>query len=153
MSFLSSSNYSIYAIPVYYIFTLIPHAYAITIAKNANNGQWNNASPRSTTWNEKVQKSIPAAVFARHERAEAAHKNGMENSPLIYTAIILGNVAQLPNETLNSLVGLYLLSRVGYTYAYINIENNNQSWVRSAVWALGVGFAMSLIVMAGNKLR
>jgi uncharacterized MAPEG superfamily protein len=36
---------------------------------------------------------VPAATYARFERAEAAHKNAMENAPFFIGAVIAGNMA------------------------------------------------------------
>jgi uncharacterized MAPEG superfamily protein len=54
-----------------------------------------NANPRGTVINAKIQKAIPANVYARWERAESAHKNLLENSPLFIGAVIIGNFAGL----------------------------------------------------------
>jgi uncharacterized MAPEG superfamily protein len=36
---------------------------------------------------------VPAATFATFERAEAAHKNAMENAPFFVGAVVGGNLA------------------------------------------------------------
>ena len=41
------------------------------------------------------RKTTPAALFARYERAEAAHRNGMENAPFFIGAMLAGNWAGL----------------------------------------------------------
>ncbi|MCJ1470996.1 hypothetical protein MMC07_009644 [Pseudocyphellaria aurata] len=145
-----ATNYSIYAIPACFIVSLLPHEYAIYIIKAANNGRWDNANPRSPAWNEKIQKSVPAAIFGKYERAEAAHKNGMENLALFSTTIILGNVAALPASTLNTVAGLYLAMRVIYTLAYINTVSVKYSFVRTAVWASSTLLCFYQIIRAGN---
>lgn len=147
------SNLSLYAIPAYYLITLFPHSYAIRTVTRANNGRWDNANPRSSNWTETLQKTLPAHVYARYERAEAAHKNGMENLPLFATAITLGNLAKLSNGTLNGIAFAYLLSRVVYTFIYINVDKRKLSFARSATWGVGTMMCLSLIVMAANKLR
>lgn len=64
--------------------------------RKANNKKWNNANPRGTDTNEAYKKAVPAEVFGRYERAEAAHKNMLENSPLYIGAVIIANVMGLP---------------------------------------------------------
>ena len=53
--------------------------------KKANNNKWNNANPRGTQTDERYKKSVPAEIYAKYERSEAAHKNGMgKTKPLHY---------------------------------------------------------------------
>ena len=146
------SNYSIYAIPAFVVLALFPHAYATRIIKNANNQQWNNANPRSAALKESAKKSLPASIYARYERAEAAHANSMENLPLLIGAIILGNMAKLSVSLLNTVAGAYLALRIAYTYAYINTETVPNSFIRSALWATSLGSLLYLIIRAGNEL-
>ena len=61
----------------------------------SNKAMIDNANPRGTVVNAKIQKAIPADVYARWERAESAHKNLLENSPLFIGAVIVGNFAGL----------------------------------------------------------
>jgi uncharacterized MAPEG superfamily protein len=46
--------------------------------------------------------------------------NGFENIGLFAAAVVAGNIANLDNSTLNFWSGGYLISRVIYTYIYIN---------------------------------
>jgi uncharacterized MAPEG superfamily protein len=147
---MAPANYSAFAIPAYYILSFIPHAYAVHIIKRANNGRWDNANPRSSNWNVVLQKSVPANVFARYERAKAAHHNCMENFAAFSAAIILGNVAQLPPGTLNTIAAAYLLARIAYTFAYINIASKPWSFLRSGVFSVSV--ALSLYLMVGAAI-
>ncbi|CZR58421.1 uncharacterized protein PAC_08313 [Phialocephala subalpina] len=140
------TNLSFYAIPVYYSLTMIPHAYATLMMKKANNGRWNNASPNSTAWVESLRKSTPADVFSRYERAKACHRNGMENFPLFVGAVLAGNLAKLDT---NVFVVGYLLSRVAYTLAYINISNPKISYIRSIFWNVGALWCMWIFVKSG----
>jgi len=147
------SNYSVYSIPVYYVLSILPHSYAISLITAANNGKWDNSSPRSSSYASTIQKSVPAACFAKYERAESAHKNGMENLAVFATAVVLGNLAKLPSEKLNAVTGLFLALRVAYTVAYVQISDHKKSFVRTGLWASGVACCMYLIVSAGNVLR
>lgn len=52
-------------------------------------------------------------------RAESAQQNGFENLGLFAAAVVIGNVANLSNSTLNTLSGAYLASRVVYNYLYL----------------------------------
>ncbi len=147
---MAAVNYSIYAIPVYMALTLIPHQYAIAIIKSANNGRWNNANPRSSAWNEIIQKSVPAEIFGRYERAEGAHKNGLENLPVFATAVVLGNMAKLPARTLNTVAGLYLALRAIYNVVYIRTSTNKASFLRTAIYTVSVILCFYQIILAAN---
>ena len=146
---MAATNYSIYAIPAYYVLALAPHQYAMNIIKASNNGRWDNTNPRSSNWNERIQKSVPAPIFARYERAEAAHKNAMENLVIFATAVILGNQADLPASTLNTVAGLYLVLRAIYPVIYINTVSFKYSFVRTGVWTLSIALCFYQIIRAG----
>ncbi|MCJ1431158.1 hypothetical protein MMC27_000509 [Xylographa pallens] len=147
-----STNYSIYAIPAFWLLALLPHNYAIYTITAANNGQWDNSNPRSSTWDKKLQAAVPAACFRRYERAEAAHKNGMENLALFATAVVLGNMAALEAGTLNTVAGAVLALRALYTIVYVTVGDSRKSYARTGIWAASVGCCFYLIVKAGNVL-
>ncbi|KAK9357899.1 hypothetical protein V1504DRAFT_462910 [Lipomyces starkeyi] len=153
MSFFPTQNYSLFALPVYYVLSLYPHAYALNLIKAATNGQWDNANPRSTLWDETMKRIVPNETYTCFERAEAAHKNGMENFPLFATALVLGTVVELPSQRMNAFAGTFLIVRALYTAAYINIKRGKISFVRSWLWGLGMGLCISIIGMAANKVR
>ncbi|KAK9239630.1 hypothetical protein V1525DRAFT_29623 [Lipomyces kononenkoae] len=152
MSFLPAQNYSLFALPAYYILSLYPHVYALNLIRAATNGQWDNANPRSTLWDETMKRIVPKETYACFERAEGAHKNGMENFPLFATALVLGTVAELPSQTMNAFAGMFLIVRALYTAAYINIKRGKISLVRTALFGLGMGLCISSIGMAANKV-
>lgn len=149
----TTANYSIYAIPLYYLITLYPHIYAVGLIKKAtNNAKWDNTNPRSTKWSTKLASSVPAAVYAKFERGEAAHKNGMENAPLFIAAVLAGNMAGMDVAGLNAFAGLYVLSRLAYTLLYVNTESLSRSYARSLVWVAGTAGCLVQLVRAGNKM-
>lgn len=147
------ANLSFSAIPAYWVLTLLPHNYAVTIMKKANNGRWNNSSPRSSKWDATLRESTPAEVYSRYERAEAAHKNGMENLPIFIGAILAGNIAKLDTLTLNSFVVVYLCLRVAYTVAYISVTSHRFSFFRSAIWLLSTLMCMGIFITGGFALN
>lgn len=65
------------------------------LVKQANNGYWENRNSRGIDTVAMYKKVLPADVFAKYEKVEAAHKNGMENLPLFIGAVVLGNMAKL----------------------------------------------------------
>lgn len=77
-SLLETYNPSLLAIPAYYILSVLPHTYSLNVATQGNLGSWDNRNPRSTDLRAKLKKQLPAETFARYERLEACHANGME---------------------------------------------------------------------------
>jgi uncharacterized MAPEG superfamily protein len=141
--FLSPPNLK--ALPV---LSLFPRNYAISIMKKANNGRWNNSDPRSVDWEDTLCKSVPAEIYGWYERTEAAHKNGMKNWPVFLGAVLAENIVNLSPSTMNTFVGAYLVSRVAYTYAYINISSHRLTLIRSAIWAAGTLLCMGMYTHA-----
>ena len=65
------------------------------IFKKGVNGQLDNANPRGASTLEFYRKCCPGPLYAKAERAEACHKNNMENAPFFIGAILAGNLAGL----------------------------------------------------------
>ena len=99
---MTTSNYSIYAIPAFYILALVPHFYGSALLNRGTNGRLDNANPRGTSFSELIQKSLDKATLSRVERAQAAHANALETLPLFASAVICANMAGLDKGTLNS---------------------------------------------------
>jgi uncharacterized MAPEG superfamily protein len=148
----SMTNLSLFAVPAYWILCLVPHNYAIGIMRKANNGMWDNTSPRSSNWDAKLKKSVPAEIFAKYERAEAAQKNSFENFPIFVGAILAGNLAKLGSPLLNSFVGAYLGMRVLHTIVYVSVSSNKYSFFRTAIWGISTLMCMGVYVKSGLAL-
>lgn len=86
-------------------------------------------------------------------RAEAAQTNGFENLAFFASAVVAGNLAGLPAQTLNTLSGGYLISRVLYNLIYINNTSKAIANTRSVVFVSGVGMIFTLFIKSGNILR
>lgn len=86
-------------------------------------------------------------------RAEAAQTNGFENLAFFASAVVAGNLAGLPAQTLNTLSGGYLISRVLYNLIYINNTSEAMANTRSVVFVSGVGMIFTLFIKSGNILR
>ncbi|KAF2709521.1 hypothetical protein K504DRAFT_378827 [Pleomassaria siparia CBS 279.74] len=142
-------NLSIYAIPVYWVMALFPHFLAVCTAANV---KWDASNPRGSNNQSTIQKSAPKHVYARFERAEAAHKNLLESAPLFIGAVVVGNTAKLEASTLNNAVGAYLALRALYIAVYLNTTTGKYSFFRSATWATSIGVLFTILIKAGNKL-
>jgi hypothetical protein len=90
VSFLDTHNLSILAIPAYYILSVLPHSYALSVATQGNLSKWDNRNPRSSELKAKLKERLPAEEFAKYERLEACHANGMEVRRIFHATIIDG---------------------------------------------------------------
>jgi uncharacterized MAPEG superfamily protein len=90
---------------------------------------------------------------ARILRCEGAQTNGFENLGLFATAVLAGNLAGLPAQTLNTLSGGYCLSRIVYNLIYINNTSEAMANTRTAVFLAGIGQIFTLFIQSGNVLR
>ena len=65
---------------------------------------------------------------------------------------MIGNVARLSNATLNTAAGVYLASRIAFTYLYINGTSKTAGNLRTVAFLTGVFSTFGLFIRAGNKL-
>jgi uncharacterized MAPEG superfamily protein len=72
------------------------------IFKKGANGQLDNANPRGASTLEFYRKCCPGLLYTKAERAEACHKNNMENAPFFIGAILAGNLAGLDSGMFHS---------------------------------------------------
>ncbi|KAF3048517.1 hypothetical protein E8E11_005482 [Didymella keratinophila] len=140
-------NFSLYTIPAAWILSIAPHFYAASL------GKFDNKNPRTYTRDTEGDQSIDKATKAKIIRAEGAQQNGFENLGLFAAAVVIGNVAKLPNETLNALSVGYLASRVAYNALYIGGTTDTLSNLRSVSFLTGVGIIFTFFIKSGNALR
>ncbi|KAF2457473.1 hypothetical protein BDY21DRAFT_343968 [Lineolata rhizophorae] len=152
MASLPQYNYSFFGIPVSYGVAMLPRLYSMLMIKRAANNRWNNVNPRGVDTVEKIKQRVPPDVFARYERTVAAHQNGLESFPLVTTAIILGNWAQLPAAELNTFVAGYIASRIVYCLLYINTTRGKLSFIRSGTFIAGMLWCTYTIVKSCSIL-
>lgn len=115
------SYYPLLSIPVYTLLSIFPHVYAVSISSKGNPKRHDNRNPKASDHLAKVKSTLSPRDFARFERAESCHRNGLENMPLFVATILAGIYAQretgVPlNTTL--FAALWLLDRVLYTVNY-----------------------------------
>jgi len=146
-------NYSLYAIPAYYILTLIPNVMAVVTIKQASKGRFDNANPRSSKFAASLEKTVPPAVLESFERRKACHQNGLESLPLFCTALVLANMARAPTSSLNTFAGVFMSLRVVYTMLYLNTTDGSIARARSAVWMVGTIYCLYTIYQAAGIFR
>lgn len=149
---MTTTNYSVYSIPVYFLLNFAPHIYSVLLITDRSPARYNNANPTAPSNQESFRKRATAATYSRWERARAAHSNGYENFPLLVAAVVLGNMAKLDAGTMNRAIGAHLVLRAAYIVAYINIESQRWSQLRSMIWNVATGVCLWVVVKAGNVL-
>ncbi|KIN00528.1 hypothetical protein OIDMADRAFT_19570 [Oidiodendron maius Zn] len=140
-------NYSFYAIPVAWVLAIFPHGISLSLGKSID-----KTAPR--TYGECIanDQTLDKATKAMIHRCEGAQKNGFENLGLFAAAVVAGNLAGLPAETLNVLSGGYLASRVLYNLIYVTHTSEIMANVRSLTYFSGIGMIMALFIKSGNIL-
>ena len=154
-SLLDTYNPSVLAIPAYYVLSVLPHSYALSVATQGKVLEWDNRNPRSSTMKAKLKDRLDADTFALYERAEACHANGMENLPLFAAAVILGNLAGLKKEGLGGMTGFagtYLAMRLAYTAVYLTTKTQGPTVLRSGLWVAGFSLCFRIIFKAAKAL-
>lgn len=127
--------------------TFLPNIYSVALSGKS----FNNANPRSQRDNVAKDQSLDSLTKQRIVRAKNASDNGFENIGYFAAAVAAANHAGVPNEALNTLSIGYVAARNAYNLAYIFLQDNEQlSWVRSAVYFTGVGLVTSLWLKAAN---
>ena len=94
----SSLNYPLLSIPAYYVFSLVPHMYAMSQLSSAGY-KVNNANPKASLSPDAVKGKVPDAVFQKYQRAENAQSNNIEQMPLYAVAVLASIVAERATAT------------------------------------------------------
>jgi uncharacterized MAPEG superfamily protein len=76
----------------------------------------------------------------------------MENIPIFATAVILGNMAKLPREGMNTFVGAYLLARAAHMWVYLATDHVGLSYIRGPLYTVGMGLCVNIIIKAARVL-
>lgn len=144
----ASLNYPLLAIPAYYVFSLMPHAYAGSILASAGY-KVNNANPKASMSPSAVEGKVPDEVFQKYQRAENAHSNNTEQMPLFASAVLASLLAEKvtlrgkagDNTDLSQFITLFMVVRAAYVVSYVQTADHSKSFIRSALWAIGSGLA------------
>ena len=79
-------------------------------------------------------------------RANAAQQNSWEALAVYAAALLAASIAQLPQETVATVAGIFLVARIAYLACYLA----DQATLRSLVWMVGFGSCIWLIVVAAR---
>ncbi|RSH88993.1 hypothetical protein EHS25_002655 [Saitozyma podzolica] len=149
----TAHNFSLYAVPAAFAVAFAPHAYAMALynkERAPGTQPWDGTAPKKNRDHVGDSKMSPY-MQDRYLRAEAANDNGFVGLPFFAAAVVAGNVAGLPKATLNSLAATYLVSRIVFTYLYVNGTTAAWGHARSLSWLAGIISCCTLFVRAGNK--
>jgi len=148
-------NYSVLAIPAYWILSIAPHAGAIYLASRGQLQDWDNTCPRSIDHKAHLKSTLSDDEYATYERVEAASANSLENLPLFATAIVLGNLAGFRKEGWKGLYGFtaaFLVLRTLHTISYISIKTSGASYIRTFLWATSSALCLNVITKSAWAL-
>lgn len=148
----SKDNLSLYAIPAAWVVAIVPRFYAIVAYKQSTKKDLDGKAPRDWPLQLANNQALDAKAKGRIMRAESAQSNGLENIGLFAAAVVAGNVAGLPANTLNTLSFSYVASRIVYNYIYINNDDIPVA-ARTATFFAGLGCVFTLFIKAGNGLK
>ncbi|KAF2401504.1 hypothetical protein EJ06DRAFT_475653 [Trichodelitschia bisporula] len=140
-SLLSAYNIPLLSIPAYHIFSLLPHVYAMHLARGPLPlSTLDNSSPRSSSFRSHLQSSLPPHIFARWERAEAATANAHETLPLYVAAVLAGLWAGVGHAELMGFIKGWFGLRALHAVVYVTGGTQATGHLRTAVWWAGVGW-------------
>ncbi|TVY13371.1 hypothetical protein LARI1_G008903, partial [Lachnellula arida] len=115
-----------------------------------------NDSPREDVakYGEAMVKEgkLSAKQLAMVKRWESAHANSVEGYTFFVAGVLLGLHAGVPSQTLNGLMAIYSLVRIGFGISYITIESEGNSWLRTLFWWAGNISCITMMVLAGKRL-
>ncbi|SCZ98303.1 BZ3500_MvSof-1268-A1-R1_Chr3-2g06282 [Microbotryum saponariae] len=147
-------NYSyLVGFPGAWLMHMSAHWYAAALTKQSKDLKFfDNRSPRAYLAKvTALEKQTPDQQ--KYIRAEAANANGVEAIPLFGLAIIAGNMARLPAETMNRFVFTWLGLRALYNVLYIGTNGHKLSFLRSLTFLGGILSTFNIFIKAGRVLN
>jgi uncharacterized MAPEG superfamily protein len=153
----STLSIPILSIPFYYLLALFPHGWAIKRASQGDMKRHDNRNPKGTSFHDALKKRLTVAEFAAFERAESCHRNHLENMPLYVATVFAGLLAENklgPGSVgLDTFVYAWNIIRILYTANYLTTETISWSYLRSALYFAGMGWAFAVLYRASYALN
>jgi uncharacterized MAPEG superfamily protein len=146
------TNFSVLAIPGYYLLSFLPHAYALHVATSGQPLKWDNRNPRAVGLKSRLQTKLPPELYALYERGEAASANCYENMPIFYSAIVMGHIAGLDKTFLNNFAFKYLMLRAAYIFSYVGITNQKYTPIRTILYFWSIVLCSRVLITSAKKL-
>ncbi|GJE85338.1 MAPEG family protein [Phanerochaete sordida] len=149
---LSTPGLALYSLPAAWVVAFYPNYMRAQSMKKLRG--YSNVKPRENAELLKdSSETLDETTRNRLARMIGAHQNGMENLPIWFAAVLAGHVAGLPHRTMNMFAGGYLALRLLYNYIYFNQRTEAEARYRTLVYFAGLGFPITLMIKAANKLR
>ncbi|EEP76818.1 conserved hypothetical protein [Uncinocarpus reesii 1704] len=146
----NTNNWTYHSIAGAYFLGIIPHGIYFVKMMRATNWKTSNLTPRENL--NTLRGKIPEDTFNKLCRLRGAHLNALESLPLFATAMIVGNMRDLPSKELNILAAEYLGVRLLYTAAYVGGRSEFLSYVRTGLFGWSVMIPIYVLAKAGNSL-
>ncbi|UZJ54282.1 hypothetical protein CBS101457_003602 [Exobasidium rhododendri] len=150
-------NLSVFSLPITLFIAALPHWYTIYIAEsNKIQGGWSNENPRAFVARLNSKAASGKKLNATEEmilRGQSAQQNGFEWFPVWAAAVILGNMAKLPKDSLNTMTLIHLALRLLYYYIYVTVGDRKTSYIRTAVFQIGLIPAITIMFKAAHALQ
>ncbi|KAK5990300.1 hypothetical protein PT974_08567 [Cladobotryum mycophilum] len=144
-----SRNLSLFTVPAAFIMCMVPNVWAISLAGEA----YDVANPRAMKDTVKADSTVEKVISQKITRAKNASDNGFETLGLYAAAVVAANHAGVETQMLNILTLGYILTRILYVYAYVQLgENRNLAPLRSLFWTVGSILTLTLYIKAGLQL-
>lgn len=103
-----------------------------------------NVSPRQDLTRYPPKNLSPQTINLLH-RCEAAQQNALDNFPLFAAAILFASFRGVQENVIEKLGWMYIGARILYWGAYVGIEREGLSYLRSLCWWLGNGVCFWLL--------
>ena len=132
------------AIPTALGLAFAPLVYSRTSA--IKDKKFNNTNPRENM--EEYAKSLSPEQSKRVQRAENAHKNGIEALVFYAPAALAAVQAGVPKCVVGIASGVFLLSRALYNVAYIFGDTEKLSYLRTLVFTVTPVTSVTLCILA-----
>lgn len=139
----------ILAIPGFYLLLTAPHAYAMNLIQSTDARLHDNANPHGSAGHADIKKALGPAMYARWERARAAHRNGHESFPLFAASMLAGSLTGVEGLWIVATAGLGL--RAVYNVLYIRTTSQRASLWRTVVWNVQAVTALGTLIRAALK--
>ncbi|QIW98843.1 hypothetical protein AMS68_004361 [Peltaster fructicola] len=149
-------NLSIASLPLHLLLAAVPHWYSIYKAEaNKVQGGWSNENPRAFVARLNARAAQGNKLSELEElilRGQSAQQNGFEWFPVWAIAVLFGNLARIPKETLDRYTIFYVIMRVVYTYLYLFTKSRSGSYLRTIVFQVSLIPAVGMILKASQVL-
>lgn len=141
--------------PLSLLLAALPHWYTIYLAEsNKVQGGWSNVNPRfwvaSLIAKSQTKKLSPLELTIL--RGQSCQANAFENVPLFLVTLVWANYTGLDVGVINRFVIGYLVSRALFTLLYLRTTAKPQSFARTAVFQVGIGWILSVWVKGALKI-